>query len=94
MAGTADANITLTDLDFDGIKEGLKKYIGSKNEFKDYNFEGSALSTLLDVLAYNTHYSAFYANMVANEMCLDSSVVRDSVVSHATALGYVPSSNS
>jgi hypothetical protein len=92
MAATADANITLTDLDFDGIKQGLKDYIGSKSEFKDYNFEGSALSTMLDVLAYNTHYSAFYANMVANEMFLDSSVVRDSVVSHAKAVGYVPTS--
>ena len=92
MAATADANINLTDIDFNGIKDGIKQFIGSKQEFKDYNFEGSAMSTLIDVLAYNTHYSAFYANMVANEMFLDSSVVRDSVVSHAKAVGYVPSS--
>jgi hypothetical protein len=92
MAATADANITLTDIDFNGIKDSIKQFIGSKHEFKDYNFEGSAMSTLIDVLAYNTHYSAFYANMVANEMFLDSSVVRDSVVSHAKAVGYVPAS--
>jgi len=92
MAATADANINLTDVDFVGIKNSLKEFIGAKSTFKDYNFDGSAMSQLLDVLAYNTHYQAFYANMVANEMFLDSAVVRDSIVSHAKALGYTPQS--
>ena len=63
MAATADANITLTDIDFNGIKDSIKQFIGSKHEFKDYNFDGSAMSTLIDVLAYNTHYMGFYNNI-------------------------------
>ena len=61
-----------------------------QSEFTDYDFEGSGLSVLLDVLAYNTHYNAFMANMLANEMFLDTSVKRSSVVSHAKRLGYTP----
>ena len=91
MAG-ANSNIQITELDFDTIKSNLKKFLKSQDTFKDYNFEGSALSTLLDVLAYNTQYNAFYLNMVANEMFLDTAIQRGSVVSHAKSLGYTPKS--
>ena len=64
--------LRVTELDFNDIKTNLKSYMKSQETFKDYNFEGSAMNTLLDVLSYNTHYNAVYANMVANEMFLDS----------------------
>lgn len=86
-------NVSLVGLDFDQIKSSLKSYLQSQSEFEDYNFEGSALSTLLNVLAYNTHYQSYYLNMVANEMFLDSARTRGSVVSHASALGYTPLSS-
>jgi hypothetical protein len=86
----ANSNIQVADLDFNLIKNNLKTYLQSQSVFKDYNFEGSALSTLLDVLAYNTQYNAFYLNMVANEMFLDSAILRPSVVSHAKLMNYVP----
>lgn len=89
---TNDRNLELTELDFLDIKESLKTYMKSQSVFKDYDFEGSGLSVLLDVLSYNTHYMGFYANMVANEMFLDSAVMRDSVVSLAKHLGYTPTS--
>ena len=89
---TNDRNLELTELDFLDIKESLKTYLKSQDIFKDYDFEGSGLSILLDVLSYNTHYMGFYANMVANEMFLDSAVMRDSVVSLAKHLGYTPNS--
>lgn len=91
MAGE-NSNIQITDLDFNLIKTNLKRYLQSQNELKDYNYEGSALSTLLDVLAYNTQYQAYYLNMVANEMFLDSALQRSSVVSHAKLLNYTPQS--
>lgn len=91
MAGE-NSNIQITDLDFNLIKTNLKRYLQSQNELKDYNYEGSALSTLLDVLAYNTQYQAYYLNMVANEMFLDSALQRASVVSHAKLLNYTPQS--
>ena len=91
MAG-ANSNIQMTDLDFNTIKNNLKTYLQSQDVLKDYNFEGSALSTLLDVLAYNTQYNAYYLNMVANEMFLDSAIQRDSVVSQAKILNYTPRS--
>lgn len=84
--------LRVSELDFDNIKTNLKTYLKSQEEFKDYNFEGSAMNTLLDVLSYNTHYNSIYANMVANEMFLDSAVKRDSVVSLAKHLGYRPRS--
>lgn len=84
--------INVLGLDFNEIKTSLKNYLQSQTVLKDYNFDGSVLSTILDVLAYNTHYQAFYSNMVANEMFLDSALLRPSVVSHAKQLGYVPSS--
>ena len=82
--------IQITELDFDTIKNNLKTFLKSQSEFQDYDFEGSGLSVLLDVLAYNTHYNAYYLNMIANESFLDSALLRDSVVSHAKTLGYVP----
>ena len=82
--------LRVTELDFDTIKENLKTYLQSQSEFTDYDFEGSSLSVLLDILAYNTHYNAYYLNMVANESFLDTALLRDSVISHAKVLGYVP----
>ena len=82
--------LTVTELDFDTIKENLKTFLNQQSEFTDYDFEGSGLNILLDVLAYNTHYQAYYLNMVANESFLDTALLRDSVVSQAKTLGYVP----
>ena len=83
-----DKRLRVTELDFDDIKDNLKTFLKGQNQFKDYDFEGSGMNILLDTLAYNTHYLAFNANMVANEMFLDSSSLRSSVVSHAKSLGY------
>jgi hypothetical protein len=88
----SNTNIQVASLDFGGIKQNFIKYLQSQDTFKDYNFTGSGLSTLLDVLAYNTQYNAFYLNMVANEMFLDSALQRSSVISHAKLLNYVPQS--
>jgi len=82
----------ITELDFATIKENLKTFMASQPEFSDYNFDGSGLSTLLDVLAYNTHYMGYYMNMMANEMFIDTAQLRASVVSHAKLLGYTPRS--
>ena len=84
--------LRVTELDFDDIKDNLKTFLKGQNQFKDYDFEGSGMNILLDTLAYNTHYLAFNANMVANEMFLDSSSLRSSTVSHAKSLGYEVSS--
>ena len=89
---TANTYLKVTEVDFDDIRTNLKSYLSTQDQFRDYNFEGSALATLLDVLAYNTHYNAFYLNMLANEMFLDTAQQRDSVVSRAKELGYLPSS--
>jgi len=86
------ANLRIAELDFDAIKQNLKTFLQSQSEFTDYDFEGSGLSILLDVLAYNTHYNAYLANMLANEMFLDSAVKRSSAVSIAKHLGYTPGS--
>jgi hypothetical protein len=91
MAG-ANSNIQMTDLDFNTIKNNLKTYLQSQDTLKDYNYEGSALSVLLDVLAYNTQYNAYYLNMVANEMFLDTALQRSSVVSQAKLMNYTPQS--
>lgn len=85
--------IAVDGLEFYEIKARLKQFLSSQDRFKDYNFEGSGLSILLDLLAYNTHYINYYSNMVANEMFLDTATVRDSVVSHSKLLGYTPTSN-
>ena len=82
----------LADLDFDTIKNNLKTFFQDQTTFTDYDFEGSGLSLLLDVLAYNTHYNAFMSNMIANEMFLDSAVKRSSAISIAKHLGYTPAS--
>ena len=93
MAGlNTKGKMEITQLDFDTIKGNLKTYMKGQTEFTDYDFEGSGLNVLLDVLAYNTHYNAFMANMAANEMFLDTAVKRNSVTSHAKALGYTPTS--
>ena len=82
--------LRVTELDFDQIKQNLKTFLQSQDEFTDYDFEGSGLNILLDILAYNTHYNAYYVNMVANEAFMDTALLRDSVISHAKVLGYVP----
>ena len=87
-----DKRLEVTEFDFDDVKDNLKTFLKAQDEFTDYDFEGSGMSTLLDVLAYNTHYLGFNANMLANEMFLDSASLRSSIVSHAKTLGYVPSS--
>ena len=92
MAG-ANSNIQVTDLDFNNIKTNLKTFLQSQDVLKDYNYEGSALNVLLDILAYNTQYNAYYTNMVANEMFLDSAIQRSSVVSQAKLLNYIPQSS-
>ena len=84
--------INVTDLDFDGIKNNLKTFLKQQDQLTDYDFEGSTMSTLLDVLAYNTHYNAVYANVLAKEMFLDSADLRNSIVSHAKHVGYTPRS--
>lgn len=82
--------LRVTELDFDTIKNNLKAFLKQQSEFQDYDFDGSGLSVLLDILAYNTHYNAYYLNMIANESFLDTALLRDSVVSHAKTLGYTP----
>jgi hypothetical protein len=90
---SANTYLQVSELDFEDIRSNLKTYLSSQDQFKDYSFEGSAMAVLLDVLAYNTHYNAYYLNMVANEMFLDTAQQRDSVVSRAKELGYVPVSS-
>ena len=89
---TTSSKLKVSELDFDAIKSNLKNFMGDQNEFADYDFDASALSVLLDLLAYNTHYNAFYLNMVVNEMFLDTASIRNSVVSRAKHLGYTPQS--
>ena len=84
--------LNVTELDFDSIKTNLRNFLRQQTEFQDYDFEGSGLSVLLDILAYNTHYNAYYLNMIANEAFLDSASLRNSVVSHAKRVGYTPRS--
>ena len=84
--------LQVTELDFDDIKANLKTYMKNQTEFTDYNFEGSGLSHIIDLLAYNTHYLAMNANMAVNEAFLDTATLRSSVVSHAKTLGYTPRS--
>ena len=90
---SANTYLQVSELDFDEIRTNLKTYLSSQDQFKDYSFEGSAMAVLLDVLAYNTHYNAYYLNMVGNEMFLDTAQQRDSVVSRAKELGYTPVSS-
>ena len=92
MAINSKGRIEITDLDFDTVKANFKTFLSQQNSFTDYNFEGSGMSVLMDLLAYNTHYMAFHANMLANEMFIDTALTRSASVSHAKALGYLPSS--
>ncbi len=85
-------NLRIAELDFDTIKQNLKEFLQDQDEFTDYDFDGSGLSVLLDILAYNTHYNAYLANMLVNESFLDSAVKRNSAVSIAKHLGYTPAS--
>ena len=84
--------LDISELDFQGIKENLKTFLSQQDEFRDYDFQGSGMNILLDVLAYNTHYLGFNANMLANEMFLDSASQRANVVSLAKQVGYTPTS--
>jgi hypothetical protein len=88
----ASNKLEISDFDFDSIKANLKTFLQSQSEFQDYNFEGSGFAILLDTLAYNTHYLGFNANMLANEMYLDSADIRKNIVSLAKMLGYTPTS--
>ena len=88
----ANSTISVTELDFDDIKVSLKNFLKSQPEFLDFNFEGSAISLLIDMLAYNTYQNAYYTSMVGNEMFLDSAQLRESVVSRAKMLNYMPTS--
>jgi len=89
----ANSSLDLVSLDFDSTKASLKTYLQSQSAFKDYNFEGSNINILLDVLSYNTFLNSFYLNMVASESFLDSAQLRDSIVSHAKELNYLPRSS-
>ena len=86
------AKLNISELDFETIKAQFKDYLQGQTQFKDYNFDGSNMSVFLDVLAYNTYQNNFYANMAVNEMFLDSAVLKNSVMSHAKELNYLPRS--
>jgi hypothetical protein len=87
-----ESKLVISEPDFFAIKTNLKNFLKSQTTFSDYDFEGSALSQLIDLLSYNTHYLSFYMNMIANESFLDTAAIRSSVVSHAKSLGYTPAS--
>lgn len=89
---SANSSVNIAELDFDAIKNNFKDYLRGQDKFFDYDFESSVISTVLDLLAYNTHYNAYYLNMVANESFLDTAIKRSSTVSHAKLLNYTPSS--
>lgn len=89
---SANSSVNIAELDFDAIKNNFKDYLRGQDKFFDYDFDSSVISTVLDILAYNTHYNAYYLNMVANESFLDTAVKRSSTVSHAKLLNYTPSS--
>ena len=88
----SNPQLNIGNLDFDDIKKSIKTYLSQQDTFKDYDFEGSGLSTLTDLLSYNTYYNSFYLNMISNEMFLDTARLRDNVVAKAKLLGYTPTS--
>ena len=88
----ANSSINLIDLDFESLKSSLKSHLSSQAKFQDYDFDGSNINVLIEVLSYNTYLNTFYMNMVASEMFLDTAQIRDSVVSHAKELNYLPRS--
>ena len=83
-------SLSVNQLDFDTIKQNMINFLQNQEEFKDYDFEGSGLSVILDLLSYYTHYQGVYNNFTASELFLDTAQKRSSVVSHAKSLGYVP----
>ena len=89
---SSDGKLNISELDFTKIKENLQGFLTSQSDFVGYDFTGSSFDVLLDILAYNTHYNSYYANMIANEMFLDSASLRNSVVARAKHLGYRPRS--
>ena len=86
------SELRVTELDFAEIRANLKNFLQSQSEFTDYNFDGSGMSVILDILAYNTHYNAMLAHLTANEQFIDTAIKRSSVVSLAKTLGYIPQS--
>jgi hypothetical protein len=92
MAIANNTSLTVADLDFFSIKNNLKTFLRSQSEFTDYDFDASGLSVLLDVLAYNTYYNAFYLNMAANEAFLDTAQLRQNILSQAKLVNYIPAS--
>ena len=84
------SQINVTDLDFDDIGENLKAYLQGQDKLKDYNFEGSTMSVLIDLLAYASHIGAVNTNIAGSELFLDSAQIRKNVVSRAKDLGFVP----
>jgi hypothetical protein len=92
MAAPSNTTFRITELDFFTIRENLKNYLRGQDTFTDYDYEGSGMSVLLDLLAYNTHYNAYYMNMIANEAFLDTAQIRENVLSHAKIINYVPTS--
>lgn len=89
----ANSSINLSSLDFDTLKANFKEYLKTQSVFKDYNFDGSNINVLLDIMSYNSYLNSFYLNMVASEMFLDSAQKYDSIVSHAKELNYIPRSS-
>lgn len=89
---TSNTALRVAELDFFRIRDNLKNYLRSQTQFTDYDFEGSSMSVLLDILSYNTYYNSFYLNMAANESFLDTAQVRQNILSHAKAINYVPAS--
>jgi hypothetical protein len=88
----ANTSLRVADLDFNSIRTNLRNYLKGQTEFTDYDFEGSGMSVLLDLLAYNTYYNSFYLNMAANEAFIDTAQIRNNVLSHAKVVNYVPTS--
>ena len=84
--------VNFSNLDFNQVKTTLRDYLKSNSEFTDYDFDGSNLSSILDVLAYNTYITSYNANMVANEVFIDSATLRENVVALARNIGYTPRS--
>lgn len=87
----ANTALRVSELDFNSIKANLKEFLRNQAEFTDYDFEGAGMSVLIDLLAYNTHYMGYYLNMAANEMFVDTAQLRNSIISHAKLMNYVPS---
>ena len=87
-----DKQLNISDLEFDKVKGNIKDFLRGQDTFTDFDFEGSGMSVMLDIMAYTTHYMGFHANMAINESFLDTATLRNSVVSHAKSLGYIPKS--